>query len=216
MISLTVVFFIFVFFFALIGGLRGWGKEVLVTFSVVLTLFIVLVFERFSGGIVSPFVKLDKQYGYVAQDEVADTDIFVLPPEEIGPFNDLDAAAQNDYQRQFWIRTIVLLVLVFFGYQTVTLTRLGNNDRRGKIQDFLLGLLLGALNGYFIIGTIWSYMHSAHYPFAPFITAPNDTDPLIATAKTLINILPPFWLGTTPVIFIAIGLCFLFVLVVLI
>jgi len=216
MISFTVVFFVFVFFFALIGGLRGWAKEMLVTFSVVLTLFMVLVLERFSGGIVTTFVQLDKRYGYVAQTEVEDTDIFVLDPEDIRPFDDLNPDAQRDYRRQFWIRMVVLLVLVFFGYQTVALTRLGGSARREKLQDFLLGLFLGAINGYFVIGTIWSYMHSSHYPFYPYITVPNDADPLITTASTLINILPPVWLGATPVIFVAIGLCFLFVLVVFI
>jgi hypothetical protein len=216
MISFTVVFFMFMFFFALIGGLRGWAKEMLVTFSVVLTLFMVLVLERFSGGIVTPYAALDKRYGYITDVEVSDTDIVVLASEEITPFDELPTEAQRDYRRQFWIRTVVLLVLVFFGYQTIALTRLGGSVRREKLQDFLLGLFLGAINGYFIIGTIWSYMHSSHYPFYPNITVPNNTDPLISTANTLINILPPIWLGTTPVIFIAVGLCFLFVLVVFI
>ncbi len=208
MISFTVVFFIFMFFFALIGGLRGWAKELLVTFSVVLTLFLVFVLERYSGGVVIPFSDLDAQ--------LQGADIQVVAPQEVRPFGELDEGAQKGFRRQFWIRSIVLITLVFFGFQTPSLTRLGGAARREKIQDFLLGLFIGAINGYFIIGTLWSYMHSAHYPFAPFIIAPDASDPLIRTATTLVNILPPIWLGTTPGIFLAIGVSFLFVLVVFI
>ncbi|MBL6980560.1 MAG: hypothetical protein ISR58_05150 [Anaerolineales bacterium] len=208
MISFTVVFFMFMFFFALIGGLRGWAKELLVTFSVVLTLFLVFVLERYSANAVVPFSDLDAQ--------LQGASIQVIEPQSVTPFDALDEGTQNNFQRQFWIRTVVLVTLVFFGFQTPSLTRLGGTARREKIQDFLLGLFIGGINGYFIIGTIWSYMHSAHYPFAPYIIAPNGNDPLIDTANALVNILPPVWLGTSPGIFLAIGVSFLFVLVVFI
>ena len=38
MISLAVVFWMYVILFAIIGGMRGWAKEILVTFSVILAL----------------------------------------------------------------------------------------------------------------------------------------------------------------------------------
>jgi hypothetical protein len=76
--------------------------------------------------------------------------------------------------------------------------------------------VIGGFNGFMIMGTIWSYMHSAHYPFEPYIIAPNQTDELFKTAASIINWLPPVWLGTVPGIYIAIGLAFLFVLVVFI
>ncbi|MCJ7694438.1 MAG: hypothetical protein MUO40_03345 [Anaerolineaceae bacterium] len=43
MISLSVFFWIFVGLFAIIGAIRGWSKELLVTFSGVLGIFIVTV-----------------------------------------------------------------------------------------------------------------------------------------------------------------------------
>ena len=216
MISLAVVFYIFVFFFALIGGLRGWAKELIVIFSVVLTLFVIWVFESYIGVVSTPFITLDKQYGYVAQDVQAD--IVVIPPEELVRFKDLPTdTARGEYRTQFWLRTSILIVVVFFGYQTpAVLARLGRSAGREKIQDFLLGLVLGGVNGYLIMGTLWSYMHSAHYIFEPYIVAPTGDDPLMNTAKTLISLLPPAWLSTTPIIFIAISLAFLFVLVVFI
>jgi uncharacterized membrane protein required for colicin V production len=40
MMSLEVIFWMFVIIFAVIGGLRGWAKEILVSFSVILALAI--------------------------------------------------------------------------------------------------------------------------------------------------------------------------------
>ena len=132
------------------------------------------------------------------------------------PFGDLSAEAQTDYRRQFWFRAAILIVLVFFGYQTPALARLGGEVRREKIQDALLGFFLGSINAYLIVGTLWSYMHLAHYPFDPYIVAPNPEHPFFSTTSFLVRILPPAWLGTSPTIFLAIGLAFLFVLVVFI
>jgi len=214
MISLAVVFFIFVFFFALVGALRGWATEMLVTFSVILTLFLVIITQDYIEVLIVPFKTLDVNNGFVEQD-VAE-DIVILEPEEVQPFSSIDSANQVIYRRQFWYRTGMLILLVFFGYQTPKIARLGGSVRREKLQDTLLGFVVGAFNGYLIIGTIWSYMHSAHYPFEPYIIAPDASDPLLDMATTLINILPPVWLGTSPGIFIAVGLAFLFVLVVFI
>lgn len=47
MITLNVLFWIFVVLFALIGMSRGWAKEMLVSFSVVLGLFIINVLQSF-------------------------------------------------------------------------------------------------------------------------------------------------------------------------
>ncbi|MEA3351267.1 MAG: hypothetical protein U9Q82_11640 [Chloroflexota bacterium] len=214
MISLSVVFFIFLFFFALIGSLRGWANELLVSFSVILTLFIILILENLVGGIMIPFAKLDDNYN--TADVPEGVTMFVMPPEDVQPFNKLEETAQKDFRRQFWFRASILVVLVFFGYQSPALANLGGDIRREKFQDFLLGLFLGVINSYLIIGTIWCYMHLAHYPFDPYVIAPKVGDPFFETANTLINILPPAWLGTSPIIYIAICLAFLFILVVFI
>ena len=47
MISLDVIFWMYVFLFALIGAMRGWARELLVSFSVILSLFVLSVLERF-------------------------------------------------------------------------------------------------------------------------------------------------------------------------
>jgi uncharacterized membrane protein required for colicin V production len=47
MISLHVILFIFVVLFGIIGSMRGWAKEVLVTFSIILAMFTLSVLENF-------------------------------------------------------------------------------------------------------------------------------------------------------------------------
>ena len=219
MISLVVVFYLFVSVFAVIGGLRGWAKGLIVIFSVVLTLFVIWVFETYIGVVTTPFVDIDAQYGYVSQEDADSADIVVIPPDELVIFSKLpDDEARDNYCTQYWLRTGILIVVIFFGYQTPSvLARLGRSAGREKIQDFLLGLVLGGVNGYLIVGTLWSYMHSAHYPFEPYIIVPDKgLDQLFDTASSIISALPPAWLSTTPIIFIAICLAFLFVLVVFI
>jgi uncharacterized membrane protein required for colicin V production len=47
MISLNVMLFIFVILFGIIGAMRGWAKELLVVFSVILAEFILTVLQSF-------------------------------------------------------------------------------------------------------------------------------------------------------------------------
>ena len=42
MVSLVVLFWMFVILFAIIGAMRGWAQELLVSFSVILALFIII------------------------------------------------------------------------------------------------------------------------------------------------------------------------------
>jgi len=47
MMTLTFAFWLFVVIFAIIGALRGWAKELLVTFSVILAMFFLEVLGRY-------------------------------------------------------------------------------------------------------------------------------------------------------------------------
>ena len=53
MISLTFVFWMFIVLFAIMGAMRGWAKELLVSFSIILALFIITVLETYI-----PFVRI--------------------------------------------------------------------------------------------------------------------------------------------------------------
>ena len=78
---------------------------------------------------------------------------------------------------QFWVRTIILLVMAFFGYQSPKISLLARAaERRDQIQDTLLGLILGAVSGYMIVGSLWYFMNDVGY-FPPAVLPPGD-DPL--------------------------------------
>jgi hypothetical protein len=177
MVSLIVVFWMYVILFAIIGAMRGWARELLVSFSVILALFILTVLENYI-----PFIR--------------DT------------LRSLPAAL-------FWLRTGLLIALVFFGYQTPNIPRLAAQNRfaRERLQDILLGVFLGALNGYLIAGTIWFYLHVAGYPFPNLISPPTGT--VLDTTIRMMAVMPPDLLGGS-VIFFAVALAFAFVLVVFI
>lgn len=179
MVSLDVLLWMFIILFAIVGMMRGWAKEMLVTFGVILALFIVAILEKYV-----PFV----------------TKMV------------LDATKQgSDTSSLFWLRTGLLVVLTFFGYQTPNIPKLAGSGKfaRDRLQDALLGFFLGALNGFMVWGTFWYFLDQARYPFPGIITA-NLTE----SSKALLAFLPPNWLLGVPTIFFAVAIAFAFVLVV--
>jgi uncharacterized membrane protein required for colicin V production len=174
MISIVSLFWMFVVIFALIGWMRGWAKELLVAFSVILALALNHVIRRY------------------------------VP---------MATNLQETDASLFWVRTITLLVLVYFGYQTViSIPHLAAKGRTEKIQDTLFGGFLGALNGYLVVGTILYYVHIADYAFQKVITKPTDPT-LLEEVNRMMLYMPPQLLGE-PGIYFAIILAFVFVLVV--
>ncbi len=173
MMSILYVFWSYVIVFAVIGLMRGWAKELLVAFSVILALALNF---------------LVKAYIPVVKD---------LPDESI---------------ELFWIRSITLVALVYFGYQTVAVVpHLASKATRERLQDALFGFFLGALNGYLIAGTILFYLDQAHYPYPNIVSAP--TGPLLNTINVMMAYMPPHLLGV-PAIYFALVLSFIFVIVV--
>jgi hypothetical protein len=178
MVSLVVVFWMYVILFSIIGAMRGWAREMLVSFAVILGLFIISVLERFV-----PFIG-----------------------------NTLD----NVPALQFWMRAMLIIALVFFGYQTPNIPRLATQNRfaRDRLQDILLGVFLGALNGYLIIGSVWYYLDAAGYPFPNLISPPLDQ--VAVVTQRMMALMPPDLLGGSSAIYFAVALAFAFVLVVFI
>jgi uncharacterized membrane protein required for colicin V production len=174
MVSLDFVFWMYVILFSVIGGMRGWAKEMLVTFSVILALAFITLLTNYV-----PFVR-----------EVVEKDNKVL---------------------YFWLCTLTLGVLVFFGYQTPHIPRFAPKMTRDKLQDILLGFVIGALNGYLIAGTIWFYMADAGFPFAKIVMPPSGE--IAKVAETMLQYMPPKLLGI-PGIYFAVVVAFIFVIVV--
>jgi hypothetical protein len=165
----------YVVLFAVIGGMRGWAKELLVSFSVILALTTNHVLRRY------------------------------IP---------LVAALPNDSPSLFWVRSLIVLTLVAFGYQTViSIARLASRAARERLQDTLFGIIMGAINGYLVSGTILFYLHEANYPFQNIVSRPDGA--VLATVQAMMNWMPPHVLGE-PGIYFAVLICFIFVIVVFI
>ncbi len=112
----------------------------------------------------------------------------------------------------FWVRMIVLVALVYFGYQTVAIHRFASKAARERLQDALFGAVLGGFNGYLIAGTALYYNHDAGYPF-PNIISPATNTEIVATIERMMAVMPPRFLGE-PGIYFAVIIILIFIIVV--
>ncbi len=172
MMSLGAVFWMMIILCGVVGGFRGWAKEMLVLFSMVLALFLMFVLETYVPGVKS-------------------------------------ALESQDGPTQFVARSLFIMLLAFFGYQSPNIPAFAPKLTRDKLQDWLLGFVLGMINGYFIFGSLWYYMDVTGYPWQPLITPPQDE-----SVMALVAYLPPKVIGGPPYILFAIGIAFVFVIVV--
>jgi uncharacterized membrane protein required for colicin V production len=164
----------YVILFAIIGMLRGWAKELLVAFSVIVALTLNHVLRKYV-----PVVS-------------------TLP---------------EDSTSLFWVLSLVLVALVFFGYQTVALIpHLQSKATRERLQDSLFGVIVGGLNGYLIFGTVLFYLANTKYQALPNIVLAPPAD-MQAVVQNLMTYMPPHLFGE-PAIYFAVILCFIFVIVV--
>jgi uncharacterized membrane protein required for colicin V production len=173
MMSLSSVFWLLVIIFAVIGGFRGWAKEILVTFSIITALAIDTMLVKF------------------------------LPP--------IGVLLVQQTSTALYIRVAIVLIMAYFGYQTPNLPAFigANRFAREKLQDWLLGSMIGLINGYLIVGSLWSYMNSAQYKgVEALITAPVDP----AVLKYL-EYMPPVLLQFPNIMF-AVIIAFVFVIIV--
>lgn len=190
MINLGTMFWILIVFFAVIGSLRGWTREVIATAGLILSLF---ALNQFGGTLVA----------------------------FLGTPGDPSVAASAEAARQrFYILTAIHLLIAFFSYQGPALAGNRLSDRlriRDSLQDKVLGAIVGAVNGYLIVGTAWAFLEmnlapDGNYPFAPTIMMrPGFAGaPVVSLVENLpLPLLAPY----LPVLVVVV---FLFVIVVMI
>lgn len=114
----------------------------------------------------------------------------------------------------FLFRSGILALLVFFGYQTPSSGRLPLKKQLSSnaIVEKLFGLLIGAGNGFLIVGTFWFFMHDSGYPIKMFQAPLLEGDRGMKIAE-LIDMLPPNWLEPPTIYFaIAIGLAVILIM----
>jgi hypothetical protein len=105
-----------------------------------------------------------------------------------------------------------LIALVYFGYQTVNISRFASKAARERLQDSLFGAVLGGINGYLVAGTILYYNHVANYPF-PKVVSPATDPAIIDAIARMMNYMPPRFLGE-PGIYFAVIIILIFIIVV--
>lgn len=136
MINLFLMFGLFLSMFAMIGYMRGWQKEVIAM-----------------SGLIGAIAVL-QQFGYEMVSFLG-----LLP----GGGTSLEVTAEARRQ-QIYIQAIFLLLIAFFSYQVVA--RLADIAVGGKLGERLrstlesriIGMLIGTLNGYLVIGGLWSFL----------------------------------------------------------
>jgi uncharacterized membrane protein YfcA len=175
MIAMVTVFAMFLIIFGLIGAVRGWAKEMLIVFSVILALAAISLVEDLLGFKNTLF--------------------------------------KNNITLQYWFRSILVSVMVFFGYQSPSLPRFKTaTEKRDRIQDHMLGFVMGVLSGYFVMGTLWAFSSQAQYPLiASYIQGVPPA--LSQITDQVLNLLPPVWLDQPTTIFIFVVIAFIFAIV---
>jgi len=192
MIGLVTTLWIMIGFFAVVDMQRGWTRAVIATAGLILALFTINQFAPFLFG-------------------------------ALGYFD--EPITETIWRREILILTMILLFIAFFSYAgpTVAGGRLAGKLRiRDNVQDKILALLVGAVNGYLTIGTLIAFLEArlttegwvpttpAPYPFPP--------DILIRTEQVdaISQYLPIPLLTNNPYLLpVLLVLVFLFVLIVM-
>lgn len=221
MISLATVFFSMIAFFALMGLLRGWTKEVIATAGLVLSLFALNLAA--STNLITLLVTDPGAYTILGQPAILEvynnpTDPNFIPDPTI-------SAQIASLKREFYILITIHLGIAFFSYQGPTLAGRVVGERlrvRDSVQDKLLGGIIGAINGYLIVGTLWTFLEyrvtlspitrldpGFNYVFYPAIQRPPDPFSMRVLEQLPLVLLGPY------LPFLVVGM-FLFVIIVMI
>jgi uncharacterized membrane protein required for colicin V production len=174
MVPLDTFLFAFILLFGMMGALRGWSKEMLVLFSIILGLAIRLIFS---------------QYVPIARE-----------------FFDRSAV------EQFYLYSGLVVLMAVSGYAGPAVSgRLAGVSARETLQDIMLGFIIGAINGFLIVGSIWYFLDAAGYGILGIAPPPpNSMAAVIASTY-----LPPVWLSDA-VLLTAFSFASVFVVIVLV
>jgi len=142
-INASVVFWVFLGIFVVVGMMRGWQREIIATASIVLALF-ALSQLNISLRLTSL---------------IADAKLDGLAPAQ--QLLAVDAVKV----KRFFILAAPFMLITFFGYLGPTLTRQLSGGRfgdraRARLQDSLIGVMIGALNGWLIISTLVRFAYN--------------------------------------------------------
>ena len=125
-----------ILFFGAIGGIRGWQKEAFALAGLVGS----IAFLHFFGSSLI---------------NIGDGFFNLLSADDGG------AANEDKFRRAFWIQAIFHSAVAFFSYQIISNFADGGQRGRGVqsgFQNSFIGWVLGMLNGYLLVGTLWGFL----------------------------------------------------------
>lgn len=195
MLNLLNLFWILVIFFMVMGAIRGWAKEIVVTAGQILSLFIL---QQFSWLGFSTF-------GLGTDPTIPDMGVL-----------------RNQF---WVLVAIHLLITFFsYEGPSLTGFRKDKLSAKDNLQERLLGGILGGVNGYLLFGSLLSFLEyrvtsigwtrlAEGMPYA--FESDVITRPIDATAQMILNNLPVEMMGglILPLVMVVL---FLIVLIVLI
>lgn len=152
--------------FIFIGVVRGYPKELGVTVTVLVALYLL--------------IQIDQRQAFVVS----------YAGRALGP---IGVEVEEESIRRlvlFGLYTLFLVAMVFIAYQGVTLDFPGL--RSSGPYGVLLNVGSGLLNGYLVLGTIWYYLDKFEYP--PQLIGLFEF-PLTSFAEKVIPLLPQYLLG---------------------
>ncbi|MCP4356714.1 MAG: hypothetical protein GY796_01690 [Chloroflexi bacterium] len=196
MLNLSVLFWICIGAFALVGALRGWAREVVAMSGLVLALFII------------------NQFGFLFLGRVGQL------PDALG-----DPVLAQKRQFYLYTGFLLFLAFFSYQSPRLSGSISARLRPRDTFQDKLLGAIVGGVNGYLIAGAIWSFLEYQHagpgswVQLAPGVSYPFDVSVIIrpevgSTAAGMIARLPmPLLAPYLPYLMV---IMFLFVIIVMI
>lgn len=167
---IEVLWIVGILLFGAIGLVRGFLRELGVTTAVCVAMYVISQWLEKRG---------------VAE-------MALSRASEVAP-GALGALAADDLGRALLrcsIYTFIMIFMVFISYHGETLT-FGGSPPKG-LTGVLFNLLIGLLNGYLIIGTIWYYLDKYNYPTRLLGLYREPLSPLAQTLRSLLlfNVIP--------------------------
>jgi hypothetical protein len=172
MLPLEIVFFFLIIIWSMIGSVRGFSREVGATIAIVLAMCVLLFFGP------QMIMFMNKVLAGLFGKSV--------PTVQTGPGT--HPMCPYATPEQFWFYTLGFTVIVYIGYQGATF---GLPTELGTAPRAILGLLIGAINGYFIAGNLWWFLHyCARYNLPNIGITPSNAGLLSSTAQSIVAMLP--------------------------
>ncbi len=179
---IEVLWIVLVLLFGAIGLVRGFLKELGVTTTVCVAMYVISQWLEKRGV----------------------TDMALGKAVEVAPgaFRAFAADDPRNALVRCLLYILIMAFMVFISYHGETLT-FGGTPSKGS-PGVLFNLMIGLLNGYLIVGTLWYYLDKYNYPTRLLGLYQGDLSPLAQTLRSLLlfNVIPSAFLEPVLIFFI--------------